>query len=58
MIIISYDWHIVWDCHNGLIAFMDKSGVAISHVFGTDIAAKFDLIGILRSAKFEWIAIL
>ena len=57
VIAISNDWHIIRNCHDRLIVFLDKFIFSCNRIFlETDISAKAYFFCVLFTANFKWIS--
>ena len=57
VIAISDDWHIIRNCHDRLIVFLDKFIFSCNRIFlETDISAKTYFFCVLFTANFKWIS--
>ena len=59
IVLVSNDWHIVWDSLYCLVSFMDEfvlTGCLV--IFNSYISAEVYLFCILRTTKLKWIAFL
>ena len=57
IVIIAYDWHVIWDGTDRLVIFVHKPCLAVRHVLCTHITAEFYLVAVFRPAQLERITV-